>query len=153
MVEDESILNNIEVYKDFVLVSVNPKLYPLSVVYAAAYALLDKVHVIIDGNPETEILVELRAKDKGQDLKELGYLFNDELVNYSIYTVQATRNKKLRESIVEYALRGNLRDTQNADIGVIKIEDPEGIRKVKMPEESKIDDPEGIFKIKTKKKC
>lgn len=134
---EENALKNIELHEGFVLISVNPKLYPLSVIYAAAYAMLDRVHVIIDGDPETEILVELRAKSKDEDLKEIAYCFNDELINYSIYTIQAARNKKLRETIVENALRGNLRDSipLEADIA-----DPEGIKKVKTPRKEEISD-------------
>ncbi|MBU0471413.1 MAG: His-Xaa-Ser system protein HxsD [Nanoarchaeota archaeon] len=112
MSEEDSILDNIEIHKDFAIISVNPKLYPLSVIYSAAYWLLDRVHVIIDGDPDTEILVEIRPKKELKvDLKEIGYEFNDELINYSVYTVQATRNKKLREMIVENALAGNLRNS------------------------------------------
>ena len=73
MIEEESILDNIEVHKKFAIISINPKLYPLSVIYSAAYWLLDKAHVIIDGDPETEILVEIRPRVKNVDLKELGY--------------------------------------------------------------------------------
>lgn len=106
---ENSILDNIEVHNDFAIISINPKLYPLSVIYSAAYWILDKVHVIIDGDPETEILVEIRQKNKEEplDLKEVGYEFNDELINYSVYTVQATRNKRLREYIMENSLSGN----------------------------------------------
>ncbi|MFC2135185.1 hypothetical protein ACFLTH_11255 [Bacteroidota bacterium] len=110
MIEEESVLDNIEVHKNFAIISVNPKLYPLSVIYSASYWLLDKAHVIVDGDPDTEILIEIRPKVKGTDLKELGYKFNDELINYSVYTVQATRNKRIRELIVENALQGNLRN-------------------------------------------
>ncbi|MBU0666569.1 MAG: hypothetical protein ABIC91_01485 [Nanoarchaeota archaeon] len=109
MIEEESILDNMEIHKNFAIVSLNPKIYPLSVIFSAAYWLLDKAHVIIDGDPETEILVEMRPRDKDVDLKELGNKFNDELINYAVYTVQSTRNKRLREMIVENALSGNLR--------------------------------------------
>jgi His-Xaa-Ser system protein HxsD len=113
MTEEDSILDNIEIHKNFAIISVNPKMYPLSVIYSAAYWLLDRVHVLIDGDPETEVLVEIRPKKEQKvDLKEIGYEFNDELINYSVYTVQATRNKKLREMIVENALAGNLKGSQ-----------------------------------------
>jgi His-Xaa-Ser system protein HxsD len=110
--ENNSILDNIEIHKDFAIISINPKLYPLSVIYSAAYWLLDRVHVIIDGDTETEILVEIRPKNKSKqvDLKEIGYEFNDELINYSVYTVQSMRNKNLREMIMQNALAGNLRN-------------------------------------------
>lgn len=115
MVEEDSILDNIEIHKNFAIISINPKLYPLSVIYSAAYWLLDRVHVIIDGDPDTEILVEIRPKKdlKEIDLKEIGYEFNDELINYSVYTVQATRNKRLREVIIEHALAGNTKGQQS----------------------------------------
>ena len=113
MTEEDSILDNIEIHKNFAIISVNPKMYPLSVIYSAAYWLLDRVHVLIDGDPETEVLVEIRPKKEQKvDLKKIGYEFNDELINYSVYTVQATRNKKLREMIVENALAGNLKGSQ-----------------------------------------
>lgn len=112
MTDEDSVLDNIEIHKNFAIISVNPKLYPLSVIYSAAYWLLDRVHVIIDGDPDTEILIEIRPKDKDKkvDIKEIGYEFNDELINYSVYTVQATRNKRMREMILENALAGNLRN-------------------------------------------
>ncbi len=113
MGEKESILDNIEIHKNFLVISVNPKFYPVSVIYSAAYAMLDKVHVIIDGDPNSEVLVELRPKADGEisekNLKEIGYNFNDELINYSIYTIQATRTKRIREALMESALRGNVR--------------------------------------------
>jgi His-Xaa-Ser system protein HxsD len=114
---EESMLDNIEVHKDYANISVNPRLYPLSVIYSAAYWLLDRVHVIVDGDPDTEILIEIRPKknSKNLDLKEIGYEFNDELINYSVYTVQATRNKKLREMIMQNSLAGNLKGIDFSD--------------------------------------
>lgn len=106
----DSVLDNIEFHKDFAIVSVNPKLYPLSVIYSAAYWILDRAHVIIDGDPDTEVLVEIRKKKgKEVELKKLSYEFNDELINYSVYTVQATRNKDIRDMVVQNSLNGNMK--------------------------------------------
>ena len=150
MIEEESILDNIETHKNFIIISINPKLYPLSVIYSAAYALLDKAHAIVDGDPTTEILVELRPKEEDQDLKELGYLFNDELINYAVYTIQADRNKELRELIMNNALAGNL--SKNPESNSIPWQekkdvhnDPEDIRGLKTDCGCE-GDPEGIFK-------
>ena len=184
MAEKDSILDNIETHEDFIQVSVNPNFYPVSVIYSAAYAMLDKAHVIIDGDPKSEVLVELRPKDKeemtAKGMKELGYIFNDELINYSIYTIQATRTKRIREALIESALRGNVQGPVEPPIARRNIppsipqrfpqpnppppnpdpppklpsddfKDPLGIRQVKIPEEDEIPDPKGIMRDNIKK--
>lgn len=102
------------------LVSVNPKIYFLDVIYSAAYILLDRAHIILDGDPEEEIIAELRPKGK-QDLKALAMAFNDELLNYSVYKTQSEKNKDIKQAIIQRALLTNgFEDTS-------EIEDPEGI--------------------------
>ncbi|MFH1511653.1 MAG: hypothetical protein ABIF10_08240 [Candidatus Woesearchaeota archaeon] len=82
------ILNNLEIHPDFVVVSVNPKLYPLDGVYSAASLFLENSFVLIDGDPEHEIIVELKPKDK-KPIEELGREFNNELI---IQTANRLRN-------------------------------------------------------------
>lgn len=95
----ENGFENIEVKDDRVVVSVNPKIYSLEVIQSAAYVFLDKVYVIVDGDPESEIFVELRPKEN-TDLEKLGLEFNNELVNYAVYDIQSKRNKEVRDAIV-----------------------------------------------------
>ena len=104
-----------------VLVSINPKIYSLDVIYSAAYILLDKAHIVLDGDPEEEIIAEIRPKGK-QDLKGLGMGFNDELLNYSVYKTQSEKNKDIRQVIIQRALLTNGFDDEASEI-----EDPEGI--------------------------
>lgn len=108
-----SAINNMEVNKKagFVLVSLNPKIYPLDIVYSAAYAMIDKVWVIIDGHPEEEIFVELKPKQK-MSLEELGRLFNEELLNYAFYKTMAQQNKEVREAIIKRAFLTNTQEMQ-----------------------------------------
>ena len=40
----------------------NPKIYPIDVVYAAAYVMIDRAFIILDGDPKEEIKVEIRKK-------------------------------------------------------------------------------------------
>lgn len=97
-------IDNIEVHEDknFVVVSVNPKIYPLKVVFAAAYAMLDKAYPIIDGDPQEEIIVELKPKTK-TDLLKLGQEFNSELLNMAVYQQEVEENKITKNIIMQRA--------------------------------------------------
>lgn len=117
----------------YVWVSVNPKIYHLDVVYSAAYMFIEKCYVMIDGDPQEEIIVELRPKEK-TDLKKLGREFNSELVNYAHYAVQCIRTAQLRETILKRVLLTN---------------DAESVRKEYSEKDDKpwkesTEDPEGI---------
>ena len=50
--------------KDSVKVSVDTKIYPLDVIYSSAYVFLDKAYILLDGNPEEVVVVELRPKEE-----------------------------------------------------------------------------------------
>jgi len=86
-----------------VVIKVNPKIYPLPVVYQAAEVFIDKCFVFLDGDPEKEIKVFLKPKEESLDLKALGGEFNNELLNYSALVIRAMMNKELRELIVKRA--------------------------------------------------
>lgn len=95
-----------------VVVSVNPKIYPMTTIFSAAYVLVDKAWVLIDGDPNEEIIVQLRRKDSKINLEELGRQFNNELVNYSVYNAQVEKNAVLRGMIIQKAF-----ETQSEDNG------------------------------------
>ena len=102
-------INNLKIVNnEHVLVSVNPKIYSLDVVQSAAYVLMDRAYIVIDGDPKEKILVELKPTNKKEDLEKLGRDFNNELINYAVYKVQAERTKEIRETIVKRALLTNL---------------------------------------------
>jgi His-Xaa-Ser system protein HxsD len=114
-----------------VLVSVNPKIYPLEVIYSAAYVLIDKAYIVIDGDPEEEVIVELKPKEKSTDLEILGRDFNNELLNYAVYKTQSEKNAGLRQALLQRALLTNdsslVESTQTESEEVDYIDDPEGI--------------------------
>ena len=97
---------------EYMIVSVNPKIYPLEVIYSAAYVFLDRAYVLIDGNPEEEIFIQMKPKNRKENLEKLGNEFNNELVNYSVYVVQAVRNQPLRKAIIERALLTNITEIE-----------------------------------------
>jgi len=100
--------------ENVVLVSISPRIYPLPVVYSAAYTFIDTCYVLIDGDPREEILVELRPKNK-TDLKTIGREFNNELINYANYAAQCTRNAKLREAILKRVLLTHETQTKGSE--------------------------------------
>ena len=100
---------NIEVYSKFALVKVNPKIFPLSIVVSAAYDLMDKGYFVMNGDPKTEIVVEVRLQkdsDKETSLLELAKEFNNQMINYAFYEIQSARTKGVREVITRAALFG-----------------------------------------------
>lgn len=113
--------SNMELYGDRLLLSINPKIYPLDVVYSAAYSLLDKAYVVLDGDPEEEIIAEVRSKG-GVDLRALGDEFNNELLNYAVYKKQSEKNALIRQAIIQRALL-----TNGFDVGGEGADDPEDI--------------------------
>jgi His-Xaa-Ser system protein HxsD len=123
--------SNLEIHEkeEYVLISINPKIYPLEVVYSAAYVFLDRAYLLLDGNPDQEIIVELRPKIKC-NLEEIGREFNNELLNYATYKKYAEKNDSIRQAIVHRALLTNSND-ESEDIEEISEEDytkdPEGI--------------------------
>ena len=90
--------------QNYVLVSINPKIYPLSVVFSAAYIMLDRAYTVIDGDPEKEIVVTLRPKEQAMKLERLARDFNDELINYAVHLEQSKRTQKMREEFIKKAL-------------------------------------------------
>lgn len=160
-------MKNIELFpkETKAVVNINPKVFPLEVVYAACYVLLDKAYFILDGDPEKEIKVIIRPKDrkaKASELERIALQLHDELINYATYAVQAARNQAVREAIIKRALATNLAEEYCEECETFEKEaagkDKDILEKkaeeIKMPEEDLfIDDPEGIAKPWTPEKA
>lgn len=120
-------------------VIVNTRLYPPEVIYSAAYVFLDKAHFLFDGDPKKEVIVTIKPKEQGLDLKRLCLDFNNELINYSVYVIQAARKQAIREAIIRRALATN---TESEEAGTDEGNADEDIEE----DEDWLDDPEGIAK-------
>ena len=129
---DVKTIDNLEFHYDegYIVVSVNPKVYPLEAVHSASYVFMEDSFVVLDGDPEKKITVKLRPREKSKNLEELGRGFNDELLNYAVYNTQSEKNKVIKEAIVQKALFTN----QGADYK----------ESAETEEESYVDDPLGI---------
>lgn len=97
---------NMQIDKDrnYVIVSVNPKIYPIDIVQLAAYVMIDKAYVILDGDPNQEISVELRSKVSNISAEEIGREFNNQLLNYVVYKLQSEKNKDIKDALIKAAL-------------------------------------------------
>jgi His-Xaa-Ser system protein HxsD len=95
---------NVELHreKNFALVSVNAKIYSLGVIFSAAYVLLERAFVVIDGNPEEQIVVSLKPK-KGRDIAGIANEFNEQLINFAVNFDQSNRTKAVREEFIRQA--------------------------------------------------
>jgi len=120
---NELSIDNIEIDKEnkHVLIHVNPRIYPLHTVFSAAYVFIDRAYVMIDGDPNLEILVQMIPKDKNNDLERLSRDFNNELVNYAYYSVQVAVNNPFREAIIRKAFETQYQEPiiekEQSDVG------------------------------------
>lgn len=64
----------IEIKDGKAILSIDPSIYPLAVIYAAAYVYLERAYIHLDGAVDEEILVTLAPKDRG-DSEEMANLF------------------------------------------------------------------------------
>ena len=96
----------IEKNKNLIKAIINSKLYPLEAVYGAAYVFLDKAYFRLDGDPEKEITVQIKSKEKlsRKGLENLASDFLNELLNYSLRYKISKNNRKIREYIIGTAL-------------------------------------------------
>lgn len=155
-------MDNLQITDNTAVLNVNPKIYPLEIIYSAAYVFLDKAYVLLDGNPESEIKITLTPKSE-TDLKQLGGEFLNELINYADYNKRAEKTKIIREMLLQRALvtnDSNVLDNYTDDADLLEeienleedddyLDDPEGIAvpwDEKHSSGAEIEDPEGIAK-------
>jgi len=86
--------------------SVNPKVYPLDLVYQAAFIFIDRTYAYLDMDAKGQIVVQLKGKAAldAPALDALAGEFRNELLNQAVRKQLAKENKRLRELIVAKAL-------------------------------------------------
>ena len=85
---------NVEVF-------INPKIYPLPVIFGAAYSFMDKAYAVIDKD-QNNVVITLWPKKK-QDLKETAMLFSQELLNYAVCFSQSKKTEEVRLALAKRA--------------------------------------------------
>lgn len=102
-----------------IVVSINPKLYPLEAIHGAAYVFLDRAYIYLDGDPKSEVFISIKGKKKitKTNLIKMGGEFLNELLNYSLRHSISKSNKKIREYILGACLFGaSGRDTISSHV-------------------------------------
>ncbi len=120
--------------KNEALVEVDTKVFAPEVIYSASYVFLDKAYFLFDGDFNSGIRITIKPKVKGTDLEKLCMEFSNELINYSVYVIQAAKKQAIREAIIRRALA-----TNNAECAEDESDQDE-------EENEWVDDPEGIAK-------
>ena len=102
-----SIVNNLEIREkeNLIIISINAKIYPLSVVFLAAYSFLDRAYVTINSKHEDEIFVALRTMAEGDQPEFLGREFNNEIINQAFFLMNSEKTLWLREEIIYDAFK------------------------------------------------
>lgn len=104
MVAKVRVVNNLEIQQDSMLVSLNPKIYPLDVVYAASEPFMKKCFITISGDPEEELIVEFKPK-MNVNLELLGRSFNNLLIILLTKKLESEKGIELKKQIVSRALK------------------------------------------------
>lgn len=107
-------------------------LYPLDVVYGAAYVLIDRAYVRLDKDNKGRVIVEIQSKDNpsADGLNALAGEFSNELLTQALRRKLTMQNKAELEAIVTQAIAGasgallpGLMDDDDLDF----LDDPLGI--------------------------
>lgn len=98
----------------------DPKIYPPDIIVSASQSFVDKAYVMIDGNPDEQMAVQMRAKDKSTDLHDLKKAFDlklkDELQAVGI---------QISPNIVKEEIKGVVEDGVKVEPSYL--DDPYGI--------------------------
>ncbi|MEM4267763.1 MAG: His-Xaa-Ser system protein HxsD [Candidatus Woesearchaeota archaeon] len=99
--------------------SLNKKIYPLDVIYSAAYVMLDRAYFLLD-EERGRIKVKIRPKEPSM-LKQIADAFSQELINYGFYKRQLEKNADIKRIMLNEAFSHAL------DAEPSNPSDPEGI--------------------------
>lgn len=88
--------------ENFALVALNPKIYSMATIFSAAYVLLDRAFVVIDGTHD-QIVVSMQPL-QGKDLRSLVQQFNSQLINYSVNAAESKKTERIRNELIKRAL-------------------------------------------------
>ncbi len=87
--------------RNLVVVKVDPRIYPVDLIYNAAYSIMEKAYVILEGSLQDAVYAILKPRNFKGSLRDLGRLFYDELTASAFYAVQLARNRGVREALIQ----------------------------------------------------
>lgn len=96
------------------IISLNSKIYPFEIILGAAYSFIDRAYVFLDGDPNKNIKISFKSKERDSNLKKISGDFQNELLNQSLRKQISDSNKVIREYIVANAILGSM--TPKSDV-------------------------------------
>ncbi len=94
-----------------VKITLNPRLYPQTVVMRASYRFIDDFDVIVDGDPLSKIFVTIKVRSEDEktstkgDLEQIANTFFSELIHANVEETQSRRYADTRNALIGAALR------------------------------------------------
>jgi len=110
-----------------VFLRINPKIYSLDVIFTVCYIFLEDNYIILDGNKEKEVIVQIKPKQSNKDLERIAGDFFNQLATYSVYKNQLEQNSDIKNAIIQKVLLTNSTPREN----------PNGLEDIKLPWEEK----------------
>ena len=104
---------------------INPKIYNKEIILLAAYALLDKASIMVEGDPKKEIKVTFDSQER-----DIESLFQKELIKASVHENQRDNGQPLQDAFHKEALLSDI----TLDNDPLKVEDT---KKIAVPWEEK----------------
>lgn len=97
---------NIRRKENTLVLSLNPQLYSLGVIYGASYVFIDRAYILLDGDAKKLVKVFIKGKKKlsSKGLEALAGEFKNELLNYALREKLNQASRKIRECTIEKAL-------------------------------------------------
>lgn len=90
-------------------ICVNTKIYSIGVIYSVSYLYTEDCYVMLDGDPNEEIIVELKPKsNQNQNFELMAQKFFNDLIVYADYEANLKKNIGIREIILRRLLLTNL---------------------------------------------
>lgn len=94
-----------------VKLTLNPRLYPQTVVMRASYRFTDDFDVVVDGDPLSKIFVAIKVRSEDEktatkeDLEQIANTFFSELIHANVEETQSRRYADTRNALIGAALR------------------------------------------------
>ena len=117
--------------ENLAVVNIDTSMYSIDAIYGAAYNFLDKVYVLLDGDPKKTVQVSLKGKEKmsKKEIEDMAHSFFNELVSLEVRTKISNKNRLIREYIISAALVGaspNIRKKLEEESGAVAKESEDG---------------------------
>ena len=111
-----------------ILLNVNSAVYPLDVIFSVSYIFIEDNYIVLDKEKDN-ILVQIKPKNRNNNLNRLAGKFFNELATYTEYKNQLGKNRHVRDDIIKKVLLSNV------------FEKSDNLRNMKFPWENDKDIP------------